>query len=71
MNLSQKEFANKYSLPLGSVKDWEQDRVNPTASTVILFEAIKRNPELIATAANTARNEIMQNRKKSNFPPLI
>lgn len=68
MKLSQKEFSNKYSLPLGSVKDWEQNRVKPTASTVVLFETIKLNPDLVATASDTARNEVMKNRKQGGFP---
>lgn len=67
MKLSQKEFADKYSLPLGSVKDWEQDRVKPTASTVVLFEAIKLNPDLVAKASIAARKEILKNRKQGGF----
>jgi len=68
MRLSQTEFANKFALPLGSLKDWEQDRVTPTASTVILFEVIKRNPKLVATASNVVRKEILKNKRKSHFP---
>lgn len=68
LKLSQTEFAKKYALPLGCIKDWEQDRTNPTASTRILIEVIKSNPELVAIASNQVRQDILHHRKQSQFP---
>ncbi len=48
LKLSQTAFAERYGLPVGTVRDWEQDRRSPDRAAVVLLSIIDRNPELVA-----------------------
>ncbi|MBL1435548.1 MAG: helix-turn-helix domain-containing protein [Rhodobacteraceae bacterium] len=48
LKLSQVAFADKYCLPVGTVRDWEQKRRSPDRAAVVLLSIIKRQPDLIA-----------------------
>lgn len=48
LNLSQAEFARRYGLPLGTLRDWEQDRRSPDRAAVVLLSLIDRNPNMVA-----------------------
>ena len=37
LDLSREEFAKRYRIPLGSLRDWEQGERNPTISTLCRF----------------------------------
>ena len=47
--LSQKGFAARYGLPLGTLRDWEQDRRSPDRAAVLLLSLIDREPEFVAS----------------------
>jgi putative transcriptional regulator len=47
MNLKQVEFANRFLLPLGTVRDWEQGRSVPDTPAQILLRVIEADPELV------------------------
>jgi putative transcriptional regulator len=47
LSLSQAEFAKRYRIPLGTLRDWEQGRTEPDAPARAYIEAISKNPEMI------------------------
>lgn len=48
LKLSQTAFAERYGLPVGTVRDWEQERRSPDRAAVVLLSIIDRNPEVVA-----------------------
>lgn len=44
---TQKEFAQTYHLPVGTVRDWEQNRRQPDAPARVLLRLIEREPKAI------------------------
>lgn len=47
-NQTQQEFAATYHLPIGTVRDWEQERRQPDAPARVLLSLIQAEPETIA-----------------------
>jgi putative transcriptional regulator len=50
MRLSQEEFAAKFRIPLGTLRDWEQGRKEPDAAARAYLKVIARNPSVVAEA---------------------
>ncbi len=50
MRLSQEEFAAKFEIPLGTLRDWEQGRKAPDAAARAYLKVIARNPKMVAEA---------------------
>jgi len=50
LGLSQKEFAAKFRIPLGSLRNWEQIRNKPNPTTRTYLRVIARNPKAVAEA---------------------
>jgi putative transcriptional regulator len=48
LGLTQLEFARRYRLPIGTVRDWEQGRSIPDAPARALLRAIDGEPEMLA-----------------------
>ena len=48
LGLSQVQFAQAYSIPIGTLRDWEQQRSKPDAPALALLRAIEREPETMA-----------------------
>ena len=48
--LSQDEFASRYRIPVGTLRDWEQGRFEPDAATRAYLTVIAREPEMVARA---------------------
>jgi putative transcriptional regulator len=48
LGLTQDEFARRYGLPVGTVRDWEQGRSVPDAPARALLRAIEGEPEVLA-----------------------
>jgi putative transcriptional regulator len=44
---TQEEFAQAYHLPIGTVRDWEQNRRQPDTPARVLLEIIQRDPKAI------------------------
>lgn len=44
-NMTQAEFARTYRLPVGTVRDWEQQRRQPDAPARALLTIIERDPQ--------------------------
>jgi putative transcriptional regulator len=54
LGLGQIAFANRYKVPLGTLRNWEQGRAEPDRSAKVLLAAIAANPEGVAQAAEHA-----------------
>jgi putative transcriptional regulator len=50
LGLSQEEFANRFHIPLGTLRDWEQGRKEPDTAARAYLTVIGRNPQAVAKA---------------------
>jgi putative transcriptional regulator len=48
LGLTQEEFAERYRIPVGTLRDWEQRRKRPDAPARAYLEVISRDPERVA-----------------------
>jgi putative transcriptional regulator len=55
LGLSQEEFAMRFQIPLGTLRDWEQNRKEPGATARAYLLAIARNPEATSQRDTTIR----------------
>jgi len=56
MGISQQVFAEKFGIPLATLRNWEQGRTDPDAPTSVLLYLISRFPELVATEIGKLHN---------------
>jgi putative transcriptional regulator len=45
LGLTQEEFAKRFRIPLGTLRDWEQGRATPDQPTQAYLTVIARSPE--------------------------
>ncbi len=50
LGLSQAEFAERFRVPLGTLRDWEQARVMPPEFAVAYAKVIAKHPGMVAEA---------------------
>ena len=50
LGLTQGEFAARYHIPLGTLRDWEQGRAIPDQATQAYLTVIARSPEGVQRA---------------------
>jgi putative transcriptional regulator len=50
LGLTQEEFSERYGIPLGTLRDWEQGRSEPDAATRSFLKVIAKNPEMVRLA---------------------
>ena len=50
LNLTQEQFAARFGLPLGTVRDWEQGAHRPDKAARVLLTVIARDPDAVARA---------------------
>jgi putative transcriptional regulator len=50
LGLSQAEFAARFHVPVGTLRDWEQNRRQPDAPALAYLRVIAREPEMVANA---------------------
>jgi len=50
LNLTQEEFARRFHLPLGTVRDWEQGAHRPDKAAQVLLTVIAKDPDAVARA---------------------
>ena len=50
LGLSQEEFAARFRIPLGTLRDWEQGRKEPDAAARAYLQVIGRNPSAVSDA---------------------
>jgi putative transcriptional regulator len=55
LKLSQEEFAARFHIPVGTVRDWEQGRKDPDAAARAYLVVIGRNPGAVSDALRSER----------------
>ena len=50
LGLSQSEFASRFRVPVGTLRDWEQARVTPPDFAIAYVRVIARHPDIVAKA---------------------
>jgi putative transcriptional regulator len=55
LKLSQEEFAARYHIPVGTLRDWEQGRKEPDAAAKAFLRVIAREPEFVRMALSPTR----------------
>ncbi len=55
LGLSQAEFAARYHVPIGTLRDWEQNRKQPAAPALAYLHVIAREPDMVARALASGR----------------
>ena len=50
LNLTQEEFAERFHLRLGTIRDWEQGKKQPDSAARVLLWVIEKNPEAVDQA---------------------
>jgi putative transcriptional regulator len=50
LGLTQEEFAARYRIPLGTLRDWEQGRTEPDQPARAYLKVIASNPEWVSRA---------------------
>jgi len=54
LGLSQEEFAKRFRIPVGTLRDWEQGRVEPDQAARAYLMVIARNPKAVREALEPA-----------------
>lgn len=54
LGLTQEEFAARFHIPLGTLRDWEQAKSELVACARAYFRVIARNPKAVAEALESA-----------------
>jgi putative transcriptional regulator len=54
LSLTQEEFAAKYRIPIGTLRDWEQGRKFPDAPARAYLTIIARDPHAVAALLGEA-----------------
>jgi putative transcriptional regulator len=52
LDLTQEEFATRYHIPLGTLRDWEQGRAEPDQPTRAYLTLIARDPDRVSRTLN-------------------
>lgn len=55
LGLTQEEFAARYHIPLGTLRDWEQHRSEPDQAAQAYLKVIAKEPEMVARALAEGR----------------
>ena len=55
LGLSQEEFAGRFHIPLGTLRDWEQGRCEPDQTARAYLTVIARDPEAVQRALGGIR----------------
>jgi putative transcriptional regulator len=54
LGLSQEEFATRFRIPVGTLRDWEQGRVAPDQAARVYLTVIARIPDAVSKALDAA-----------------
>jgi putative transcriptional regulator len=55
LGLSQEDFARRFEIPIGTLRDWEQGRSNPDRPARAYLKVIGSDPEFVARALSRAK----------------
>ena len=57
LGFTQEEFATRFQIPLGTLRDWEQGRAEPDQPAKAYLKAIAGDPEAILRALGAATSQ--------------
>jgi putative transcriptional regulator len=57
LGLTQEDFAARYHIPIGTLRDWEQGRSEPDQPARAYIEVIASDPDWVSHALACGRNE--------------
>jgi len=57
LGLTQEEFAARYQIPIGTLRDWEQGRTEPDQPARAYLKAIAGNPDAVRQALRVTVRE--------------
>ena len=57
LGLTQEEFAARYQIPVGTLRDWEQGAKEPDQAARAYLKAIAGNPEAVRAALQAAPSQ--------------
>ena len=55
LRLTQEEFAERFRIPLGTLRDWEQGKTEPDQAAKAYLTVIARNPDAVVAALEARR----------------
>jgi putative transcriptional regulator len=50
LQMTQEQFARQFAIPLGTVRDWEQNKKQPDSAARTLLRVIDKDPEAVIHA---------------------
>ena len=50
LGLTQEEFATRFQIPLGTIRDWERGAREPDSAAIVLLRVIAHNPQVVMQA---------------------
>lgn len=53
LHMTQEQFAESFSLPLGTIRDWEQGAKQPDTAARVLLRVISKNPQAVLQALHS------------------
>ena len=54
LGMSQEEFAQRFGIPIGTLRDWEQGRAEPDQAARSYLKVIAREPDVVRMALEPA-----------------
>ena len=60
LRLTQAEFSERFGIPIGTVRDWDQGRAEPDAAAMSLLRVISAYPQEAAAAQLSAKSSAKQ-----------
>jgi putative transcriptional regulator len=58
LGFTQEEFAVRYQIPIGTLRDWEQGRTEPDQPARAYLKVIAHDPEHVRRILNTGRGQV-------------
>ena len=50
LGFSQEEFARRFQIPIGTLRDWEQNRCAPDQAAMAYLKVIAQEPDIVCKA---------------------
>lgn len=57
LGLTQEEFATRFHIPIGTLRDWEQERKTPDQTARAYLTVVAREPDIVRRALEKARQQ--------------
>ncbi len=58
LHMTQEQFSAEFGIPLGTLRDWEQERAVPDATAKAYLRAIAGNAEAVAKALRSYPRDV-------------